>query len=104
MAAERAIQDSLKRRKIEGEVLAGPSPGFYRVKYRVLGNPKVSIIIPMFNEAENAETTLKRVEEALISFQGEWEIIPVNDGSLDNTLEILKKIELKNKKIKILKR
>ena len=61
----------------------------------------LSIIIPMFNEAENAETTLKRVEEALVSFHGEWEIIPVNDGSLDNTLEIIKKIELKDKKIKV---
>jgi glycosyltransferase involved in cell wall biosynthesis len=55
----------------------------------------------MFNEAENAETTLKRVEEALISFRGEYEIIPVNDGSLDNTLEILKRIESEDKKIKI---
>jgi dolichol-phosphate mannosyltransferase len=55
----------------------------------------------MFNEAENAETTLKRVEEALVSFQGEWEIIPVNDGSVDNTLEILKRIGLKDKKIKV---
>ena len=61
----------------------------------------LSIIIPMFNEADNAEITLKRVEEALLSFRGEYEIIPVNDGSLDNTLEILKRIESKDKKIKV---
>ena len=40
----------------------------------------------MFNEAENAESTLNRVEEALASFAGTYEIIAVNDGSLDNTL------------------
>jgi glycosyltransferase involved in cell wall biosynthesis len=61
----------------------------------------LSIVIPMFNEAENAETTLKRVEEVLISFPGEYEIIPVNDGSLDNTLEILKRIGSKDKRIKV---
>jgi len=61
----------------------------------------LSIVIPMFNEAENVESSLKRVEEALSSFQGDYEIIPVNDGSFDNTLEILKRIESKDKKIKV---
>ena len=56
----------------------------------------------MFNEAENVEATLKRVEEALASFQGSYEIIPVNDGSLDNTLEILKRLASKNGKIKVI--
>ena len=49
----------------------------------------LSIVIPMFNEAENVEATLGQVEQALASFQGTYEIIAVNDGSLDNTLEIL---------------
>jgi glycosyltransferase involved in cell wall biosynthesis len=62
----------------------------------------LSIVIPMFNEAENAESTLKRVEEALSSFQGDYEIIPVNDGSADHTLEILKRIEAEDKKIKVI--
>jgi len=61
----------------------------------------LSIIIPMFNEAENAEATLRRVEEALTSFQGDYEIIPVNDGSLDNTLEILNKLGEQDEKITI---
>jgi dolichol-phosphate mannosyltransferase len=61
----------------------------------------LSIVIPMFNEAENVESTLKQVEEALSPFQGDYEIIPVNDGSVDNTLEILKRIESKDKKIKV---
>ena len=57
--------------------------------------------LPMFNEAENVESTLKRVEEALASFQGDYEIIPVNDGSVDHTLEILKRIKSKDRKIKV---
>ena len=61
----------------------------------------LSIIIPMFNEAENAESTLNRVEEALASFNGTYEIIAVNDGSLDNTLEILNRLAEQDGKLKI---
>lgn len=55
----------------------------------------------MFNEAENAEHTLARVEGALASFQGDYEIIAVNDGSTDNTLEVLQGIASLNKRIKV---
>src|SRR4030042_1426903 len=61
----------------------------------------LSIIIPMFNEAENAESTLNRVEEAMASFKGTYEIIAVNDGSLDNTLEIFNKLTEKDGKLRI---
>jgi glycosyltransferase involved in cell wall biosynthesis len=61
----------------------------------------LSIIIPMFNEAENAETTLNRVEEAMATFQGTYEIIAVNDGSTDNTLEELKRVADENEKVKV---
>jgi dolichol-phosphate mannosyltransferase len=61
----------------------------------------LSIIIPMFNEAENVESTLNRVEEVLDSFDGTYEIIGVNDGSLDNTYEILNRLSAKNGKVKV---
>jgi len=61
----------------------------------------LSVVIPMYNEAENAELTLKRVEEALASFPGSFEIIPVNDGSIDGTLETLEKVAEKNMKIRV---
>ncbi len=61
----------------------------------------LSIVIPMFNEAENAEGTLRKVEEALLPYKGSYEVIPVNDGSSDNTLEILERIAAKNGKIKV---
>jgi len=61
----------------------------------------LSIIIPMFNEAENVESTLRRVEEALASFKGTYEIIAVNDGSLDNTLEILNVLAERDGKLRI---
>jgi glycosyltransferase involved in cell wall biosynthesis len=61
----------------------------------------LSIVIPMFNEAENVKITLGRVEEALTPFKGTFEIIAVNDGSSDHTLGILEKIAAENEKIKV---
>lgn len=61
----------------------------------------LSIVIPMFNEAENAEHTFARVEESLSSFRGGYEIIAVNDGSTDKTLEVLQGIASQNKTIKV---
>ena len=61
----------------------------------------LSIVIPMFNEAENVEATLGQVEQALASFQGTYEIIAVNDGSLDNTLEILERVAAQNERVRV---
>ena len=61
----------------------------------------LSIVIPMFNEAENVETTLGRVEESLFSFEGDYEIIAVNDGSLDHTLETLRRVAAGNGRVKV---
>lgn len=64
-------------------------------------NMDLSIIIPMFNEAENVKATLDRVKETMASFNGTYEIVAVNDGSLDNTLEILNRLAEQDGKIKI---
>jgi dolichol-phosphate mannosyltransferase len=61
----------------------------------------LSIVIPMFNEAENAEATLDRVKEALASFQGSYEIIPVDDGSTDQTLDILREAARQDQRVRV---
>ena len=45
-AGKRAIADALRRRRIEAEVDDGRFPNSYRVRYKILGQPLVSIIIP----------------------------------------------------------
>ncbi|MCU0575242.1 MAG: glycosyltransferase [Desulfobacterota bacterium] len=57
---------------------------------------KVSVIIPMYNEEENAPDTIARVERLLQGTGQSYEIIPVNDGSTDGTLEILDEIASRN--------
>src|SRR5947207_14521838 len=48
--------------------------------------PPISILVPCYNEAENAEETLS---VAAASDYPDFEIVAVNDGSRDNTAEVL---------------
>lgn len=63
---------------------------------------KVSLVIPMYYEEEVAEKCYERVTENLKKLQNyEYEIIFVNDGSKDKTLEILEKIAKQDKQVKV---
>jgi teichuronic acid biosynthesis glycosyltransferase TuaG len=55
-------------------------------------NPLISIVIPAYNCEKYVEETFKSI---LNQTYENWEIIFVNDGSTDNTLEILNKLSAK---------
>jgi len=50
----------------------------------------VSVVVPMFNEKENAKSTLDRLTQALDSIPKRWEVIVVDDGSTDKTKKVVK--------------
>ena len=57
---------------------------------------KISIVTPMYNESPMVELFLQTVEGVLSNLKGyDYEIICVNDGSKDNTLDLLKQSQEK---------
>ena len=58
-----------------------------------------AVVIPMFNEAENAENCANEIIGALKKFDCLTAIIFVNDGSTDNTENILKNLINQHKNI-----
>ncbi len=50
------------------------------------GGPKLSVVIPFFNEGENVDGTVEEVHRALESSPWPWELVLVDDGSRDDTL------------------
>lgn len=48
----------------------------------------LSIVIPAFNESRRIGATLRTIEEYAVSRLGDWEIIVVDDGSSDDTVEV----------------
>ncbi|MCD6557848.1 MAG: glycosyltransferase family 2 protein [Candidatus Aenigmarchaeota archaeon] len=58
-----------------------------------------SVVVPMYNEAKHVRMVLRDLTKR--SPPGLKEIIVVNDGSVDNTLELLKKMKQKYKKLRV---
>jgi glycosyltransferase involved in cell wall biosynthesis len=60
---------------------------------------KVSIIIPAFNEEGNIRIIVDKLVKILNNYH-DYEIIFINDGSVDNTLLVLKELNHANNKIR----
>ncbi len=54
--------------------------------------PRLSIVLPIFNESKNLEPTLKEVTSVLEGLQNPYEIIVVDDGSSDGSWGKIEKL------------
>jgi len=61
----------------------------------------ISAVVPVYNEEESLEAFYKVLTLNLSKLDKNYEIIFVDDGSTDKSLQILKKLGLKDKKIKV---
>ncbi len=83
-AGHRALQDHLQRAGLEGEVLDTVIPTMYRVRYKITGNPKISIIIPNHDHPDDLRTCLESIYS--LSTYSNFEIIIVENGSKEREL------------------
>ncbi len=60
-----------------------------------------SIVIPVFNEEEVIELTYERLKTVMESADGSYELLFINDGSKDRSVEILLNLSERDKRIKI---
>ncbi len=51
--------------------------------------PRISLVIPMYNEEDNISRLFDRLFPVLEDIEESWEVICINDGSTDRTLNIL---------------
>ncbi|RJP29020.1 MAG: glycosyltransferase [Candidatus Omnitrophota bacterium] len=56
----------------------------------------VSIVMPTYNEAENIFASINETIKTFDNFGCKWELVILDDGSTDNTYDILKSIEEKH--------
>ena len=59
----------------------------------------ISVVVPLYNEAESLPELAKWIERVMDENKFSYEIIFVNDGSTDNSWEVIKSLQEKNKAI-----
>ncbi|MFX0135883.1 MAG: glycosyltransferase family 2 protein [Candidatus Hodarchaeota archaeon] len=65
-------------------------------------NTELSIIVPMYNEEANVRNTVDQIRSAMKAFDSKWELIIVNDGSTDNSLQMAQEIEREENNIRVI--
>lgn len=64
--------------------------------------PRISIVVPVYNEEGNIEPLCARTVEAMESFGVPWEMIVVDDGSRDATYRRLAAVALNEPRIRVI--
>lgn len=98
MAAQKSLEDTVKRRKIKGKIVKGLTPTVFRLKRDILNNEKVSIIIPTYNRHDLLKVCINSIEKK--TTYKNYEIIVVSNNSNDpETFKYFDKIKDKHKVI-----
>lgn len=64
-------------------------------------NLSLSVVVPVFNEAENIEPLVEKLTSVFDSWPGGVEFLFVDDGSTDATLELLKRAQHSDGRVRI---
>lgn len=68
---------------------------------QILSEPFLSVVVPMFNEAENIDYLYRRLTGVLDCLGKSYEIVCVNDGSRDDTVARLKGLHSRDPRVKV---
>jgi len=61
----------------------------------------ISLVVPAFNEQDGIEELYRRVSTSALAWGDDWELIVVDDGSRDRTLEVLERLAQADPRLKI---
>ena len=88
----KVLERYLERRKLKGKVLEGSFQGSWRVKFGIIGNPKVSIVIPTKDKVDYLSRAIESIKEH--TRYDNYEVVVVNNRSKEEkTREYFKEIE-----------
>ena len=62
----------------------------------------LSLIVPVYNEEENLPILFEAVSKAIKPLNKPWEVIFVDDGSKDKSLEVLRELAEKDKHVRVI--
>lgn len=99
-AGQKAIEDFLEREGIDAEVYAAERALFFRVQRRIVGNPKISIIIPTRDRVNLLKQCISSIEEK--TRYNQYEVIIVDNASRQaDTLEYLANLQSRSGRFRV---
>ncbi|HZX10687.1 MAG TPA: glycosyltransferase, partial [Acidobacteriota bacterium] len=97
---KKVLSDYIKRNNLSAEVVEGAYQGAWRIKYKINGSPKVSIIIPFRDKVDYLDKCVMSILEKTLC--SNYEIVLINNrSSKKSTYSYLETLSTK-KNIKIL--
>jgi glycosyltransferase involved in cell wall biosynthesis len=63
----------------------------------------VSIVIPVFNEADNIMPLYDALQSAMREVRQTWEVIFIDDGSTDSTYQILERLHAQDESVQVIR-
>jgi glycosyltransferase involved in cell wall biosynthesis len=65
--------------------------------------PEISVVVPMRNESPNVERLYREVTASLTQFGRPFEIVAVDDGSRDETFELLARLQARDPRVRVIR-
>jgi len=62
----------------------------------------LSVCVPIYNEEESIPILYENIKNVLCKLNREWEIILINDGSIDSSAAIMDQLAEKDSRVKII--
>ncbi len=72
---------------------------YIEINKKNINIPKISVFLPIYNKEKYLKRSIRSIQKQTLK---EIEIIPVNDGSTDKSLEILKELSKNDPRIKLI--
>ncbi len=91
-AGKKALEAHYKRRGLEATVESIEEYGFYRTNYKIIDNPKISIVIPNKDHIEDLMKCMDSIDR-LSDYRNYEFIVVENNSTEDRTFEFYKSIE-----------
>ena len=65
--------------------------------------PEISVVVPMRNESPNVEKLYRDITASLTPFGRSYEIVAIDDGSRDDTFELLARLQDKDPHVRVIR-
>jgi dolichol-phosphate mannosyltransferase len=65
--------------------------------------PYLSLVVPAYNEVENVPLLVDEIRQALAPSKPEWELVLVDDGSTDGTLDAMRRAAGEDPRVRVLR-